>query len=72
MKPSQLKLERVKQGLTQFDFYKKAEIPQWKVSLIERGLQPTQDEAERIARVLGQDIQELFPHFQDQAAWGDA
>jgi DNA-binding XRE family transcriptional regulator len=67
MTASRLKVERVKLGLTQFDFWKKAEIPQWKVSLIERGLKPTKEEALKIAGVLGQNVQELFPGFEDNA-----
>lgn len=61
MPVSKLKIERVKLGLTQFDFWKRAEIPQWKVSLIERGLRPSREEALKIAGVLGKPIDELFP-----------
>ena len=58
---SKIKLARVTQGLTQADIWKKTDIPQWKVSLIERGLQPSKDEAERLATVLGCDVKKLFP-----------
>jgi DNA-binding XRE family transcriptional regulator len=62
---SKLKVERFKLGLTQFDFWKRAEIPQWKISLIERGLRPSRQEALKIAGVLGQAVNELFPDNAD-------
>lgn len=65
MPVSQVKIERVKAGLTQFDFWKRAEVPQWKISLIERGLRPSREEALKIAGVLGQAVNKLFPDFQE-------
>jgi transcriptional regulator with XRE-family HTH domain len=61
MNVSRLRVERVKRGLTQFDFWKMANIPQWRISLIERGLHPTKEEAMKIAGVLRRKVNELFP-----------
>lgn len=58
---SKIKLARITQGLTQADIWKKTDIPQWKVSLIERGLRPTEAEAKKLAAVLGHDVGGLFP-----------
>lgn len=61
MKASKVKISRVTVGKRQKDLGKKAGIGQYKISLIERGLPPTQDEASRIAKVLGVKLEEVFP-----------
>lgn len=60
MEMTKLKFIRLKKGLTQLDVYLRTGIPQWRVSLIERGLQPNKDEAKKIASVLEGNAQELF------------
>ena len=48
-----LKIERVKKDLTQHQLWMKTDIPQWRISLIERGLPPTPDERRKLAEALG-------------------
>ena len=48
-----LKIERVKKDLTQYQLWMKTDIPQWRISLIERGLPPTPDERRKLAEALG-------------------
>ena len=49
---SQLKLERVKRGLSQIDLGRLCGIPFWRVSLIERGIEPKPDERRKLAKTL--------------------
>ena len=58
---SNLKLERIKRETTQMDLSMKTGIPQWRISLIERGIPPMKDEAERIAQALSCRIIDIFP-----------
>ena len=51
--------------MTQMDVSLRADLPQWKVSLFERGVCPRSDEALRIAEVLGADVKDLFPALQE-------
>ncbi|MBC2709531.1 MAG: helix-turn-helix transcriptional regulator [Desulfosarcina sp.] len=60
MKASRMKILRVTAGKRQTDLGKDARIGQYKISLIERGLPPTQDEAARIAKALGVKPEEIF------------
>jgi hypothetical protein len=55
-----LKIHRIKSGLTQMDLFLRSGVPQWRSSLLERGLPPKPDEAERIASALGVKYSKLF------------
>ena len=57
---SKLKIERTKRGINQVDLFMKTGIPQWRLSLIERGIAPRPEEARRIAEALGVQIGDLF------------
>ena len=57
---SVLKLERIKRGKTQTDLFLKTGIPQWRISLIERGISPKSEERRKIAKALGVPEGELF------------
>ena len=50
---SPMKLERIKQGLRQMDLWMQTGIPQWRISLIERGLPPKPDEQRKLSKALG-------------------
>jgi len=50
---SLIKLERIKLGLSQIDLWMQTGIPQWRISLIERGLPPKPDERRKLAEALG-------------------
>ena len=50
---STMKLERIRRGLSQIDLWVQTGIPQWRISLIERGLPPKPDERQKLAEVLG-------------------
>lgn len=56
-----MRIKRVMREMTQMDVSLRADLPQWKVSLFERGVCPRSDEALRIAEVLGAPVTELFP-----------
>jgi transcriptional regulator with XRE-family HTH domain len=57
---SPMKIERVRRGLSQVQLWKKTGIPQWRISLIERGLPPKPEEAEKLAGFLEEDASKLF------------
>ena len=58
---SQMKLERIKRGVTQVDLWMETGIPQWRISLIERGIEPKSEEAQRIAAALSRSLDDIFP-----------
>ena len=62
---SNMKLKRIKKEITQIDLWIKTGIPQWRVSLIERGILPKKEEAEKIAEVLGCQIEEIFSQIKE-------
>jgi hypothetical protein len=62
---SAMRLQRVQREVSQIDLFLKTGIPQWRISLIERGIAPKSDEAQRIAEVLGADVKALFPALQE-------
>lgn len=64
---SAMKLQRVKREISQIDLFLKTGIPQWRISLIERGIVPNSEEAQKISGVLGTDVHELFPGLQEAA-----
>lgn len=48
-----MKIERVKKGLSQTDLCRESGIPQWRISLIERGIPPKADELKKLSKALG-------------------
>ena len=50
---SLIRLERIKLGMSQIDLWMQTGIPQWRISLIERGLPPKPDERRILAETLG-------------------
>ncbi len=58
---SKMKLERIKKEMSQIDLWLKTEVPQWRISLIERGIPPKSEEAQRIAEALNCHVGDLFP-----------
>ncbi len=67
MTVSTMKFIRFQKGLTQVDLWQLTGIPQWRLSLIERGLLPKAEEADKIAGALGKDQRKVFPCVADQA-----
>lgn len=61
---SQLKLERIKREVSQNDLELRTGIPQWRISLIERGLRPKQHEIEKISEALRLSVEDIFPDFK--------
>jgi hypothetical protein len=57
---SKLKIERVKREKSQIDLWLETGIPQWRLSLIERGVLPSPDERRKISEALGVSEGELF------------
>jgi transcriptional regulator with XRE-family HTH domain len=64
---TQLKLHRLKSGLRQVDLAEKANLPQHRISLIERGVMPFKEEAEALASAIGMPIDSLFPGFLEDS-----
>ena len=58
---SPMKLERIKKEITQIDLWMMTRIPQWRISLIERGVPATPEEMKKIVSALGVPEQDLFP-----------
>ena len=58
---SVMKIQRIILGKSQKAVSKETGIGQWKISQIERGLQPQPDEAARIASALGVEVDQIFP-----------
>ena len=61
---SKLKMARIKKELTQIDLWMKCGVPQWRLSLIERGIAPTENEAINIAEALEIPCDKLFADIQ--------
>jgi transcriptional regulator with XRE-family HTH domain len=57
---SKFRLERLARGVTQIDVWHVTGIPQWRTSLIERGVLPTLEEAEQLSEFLGVPVDALF------------
>jgi transcriptional regulator with XRE-family HTH domain len=55
-----MKLERIRKGKTQTDLWQETGIPQWRISLIERGMPPKADEVRKLAEALRRPADELF------------
>ena len=58
---SVLRSKRLERGLSQCALYKKTNVGPWRISLLERGLHPQKDEADKIAEALNTPVKELFP-----------
>jgi transcriptional regulator with XRE-family HTH domain len=63
-----LKLERVRRDLTQVDLAALTgdKVPQYRLSLLERGVRPRPDEAEALSEVLGLASRDLFPELSEE------
>ena len=61
MKASKMKIRRITIGKSQKSLEEETGIGQWKISQIERGLQPQPDEAAKIASALGVEPDHIFP-----------
>jgi transcriptional regulator with XRE-family HTH domain len=68
MVPTPAKLERVKRGMSQCDLWMQTGIPQWRISLIERGLPPKPEEARRLADALGLPMGAISPQGAENEA----
>lgn len=66
MSVSDLKMSRVRKGLSQYELSQQTRVPPWRISLIERGVAPTHQEAEAIATALETFVADLFP----KSKWG--
>ena len=53
-------MQRIKREMSQLDLWLKSGVPQWRISLIERGVPPRNGEAEKLAQALGTTPQNLF------------
>ncbi len=58
---SNLKLQRIQREITQIDLWMSTGIPQWRISLIERGIRPKPEEAEGISKALDVPVDEIWP-----------
>ena len=58
---TKMKGKRMELGITQTELFLQIAIPQWRLSLIERGMPPKAEEAEKIAQALGTTADNLFP-----------
>jgi len=61
---SELKIKRIRQGLSQVELGLQSDIPQWRISLIERGIRPKKYEVRKISTALKVSTEEVFPNFQ--------
>ena len=65
---SRLKLQRISKEVTQIDLWMKTGIPQWRISLIERGIHPKAEEAEELAKALDCKVADIFPWNSGEAS----
>lgn len=61
----QLKIERLKRGWNQMQLCLKSGLPQWRISLLERGVTPKTKEAEILATLFEKSPDELFMQIKD-------
>lgn len=61
---SKMRLKRIERELSQVDLWQITDIPQWRVSLIERGITPTLEEKEKICVALGCQASTIFPVYR--------
>lgn len=57
LKPEELRMFRAARNMSQTALGEKAGIPQWRVSLIERGVSPTRAEEKALARVIAREVE---------------
>ena len=57
---AKLKIQRMVKGFSQVVLWEKTGIPQWRLSLIERGVAASPDEAGKISQALDVPVEELF------------
>jgi predicted transcriptional regulator len=50
-----IKVQRARKNWTQKELESKTGIPQWRISLLERGIKPREDEAKKIKRAFNRD-----------------
>ena len=65
---SEMKIKRIRQGLSQVELGLQTGIPQWRISLIERGIKPGQQEIRKISTALKLSTDDAFPDFKK--GWG--
>ena len=58
---SKLRLARVANDFSQAKLAELSGVPQWRISLLERGISPKSEEGEAIAGALGLNAEKLFP-----------
>jgi len=58
---SNMKIQRARKEKTQTDLSRETDIPQWRISLIERGIPANDEEKQKIAAALGCTTEEIFP-----------
>jgi len=61
---SQLKIMRVKKEMSQVDLWMRTGVPQWRISLIERGVQPKPEEIRKIVKALDCQTKDLIPNYE--------
>ena len=61
-----MKIKRIAAGKTQVVLWRETGIHQWRLSLIERGLKPRNEEALKIARALNTKPEVLFTGIQKE------
>ena len=64
---TQLKQWRIKKNFTQQQMGEKAQIDQQRISILERGLQPSDDELVKLAGI-GIPVDEYYPRQKSKAA----
>ncbi|MCK5507412.1 MAG: helix-turn-helix transcriptional regulator [Desulfobacterales bacterium] len=61
---SEIKIKRIKQEISQVELGARTGIPQWRISLIERGIRPKKHEIEKISEALRLSAEDIFPDFK--------
>ena len=64
---SAIRLERVIKELTQSELANRSGVPQWRISLLERGKAANDSERQRLAAALGLSPEALWPDGEGQA-----
>lgn len=65
MTVSPIKIERIRKGLSQIQLWLQTGVPQYRISLIERGLPPRPEEARKLSEALGMSPS-MFHQSQDE------
>lgn len=61
---SEIKIKRIRQEISQVELGARTGIPQWRISLIERGIKPKQHEIKKISEALSLSAEDIFPNFK--------